>query len=141
MLRAMSTLRLLPILFVIAAPAAEASGPVVAASASAGGTCSMVATWTGTYACPGLLAGKHYTWVMRADGTATGTIEGMGSVQQTWTLANGVLTINEHNDRCGGEGKYNVTWAADCSTMSLARISDACSSRGACVDKLTSTRH
>jgi len=137
----MTALRLLPLLFVITAPSAEASGPVVATSASAGGTCSMVATWTGSYSCPGPLAGRHYTWVMRADGTATGTIDGLGSVQQTWTLANGVLTIAEHNDRCGGEGKYNVTWAPDCSTMKLARISDTCSSRGACVDNLTSTRH
>jgi hypothetical protein len=137
----MTALRLLPLLFVITAPSAEASGPVVATSASAASACSMVATWSGTYSCPGPLAGKHYTWVMRADGTATGTIEGLGSVQQTWTLASGVLSINEHNDRCGGEGRYNVTWGADCSTMKLARISDACPSRGACVDNLTSTRH
>jgi len=37
---------------------------------------------------------------MRADDTATGTIDGLGSVQQTWTLANGVLTIAEHNGAC-----------------------------------------
>ena len=99
----------------------------------------MAATWKGAYSCPGPLAGKHYTWIMNADGTATGTIEGLGPINQTWVLKDGVLTINE-KDQCSGEGKYNVKWAADCSTMTLSKISDACNERGACVDKLTSKR-
>jgi hypothetical protein len=77
---------------------------------------------------------------MKDDGTATGSIEGVGSIQQTWKLAKNILTITEHNDQCKGDGKYTVTWGADCGTMKLSRISDACASRGACVDKLMSTR-
>jgi hypothetical protein len=103
-------------------------------------TCSLVATWKGAYSCPGFLAGKHYTWAMRADGTATGSIAGLGSIEQKWSLDKGVLTISEHNAQCSGDGKYNITWGADCGTMKLSKISDACESRGACVDKLTSTR-
>ena len=99
----------------------------------------MVATWTGAYSCPGPLAGTHYNWIMKDDGTAAGSIEGLGPINQTWVLKDGVLTINE-KDQCAGEGKYKVTWGADCGTMKLVKISDACASRGACVDKLTSKR-
>ena len=111
-----------------------------ASGSAAGGSCSLAATWTGKYSCPGFLSGKKYTWAMKADGTATGSIEGLGSVQQTWKLDKNVLTISEHNDQCKGDGKYTVTWGANCGTMSLVKISDACASRGGCVDKLTSTR-
>lgn len=99
----------------------------------------MVATWVGSYSCAGPLAGKHYNWIMKADGTAAGSIEGLGPINQTWVLKDGVLTINE-KDQCAGEGKYKVAWAADCSTMTLSKISDACAARGSCVDKLTSKR-
>ena len=99
----------------------------------------MVATWIGAYSCAGPLSGKHYNWIMKDDGTAAGSIEGLGPINQTWVLKNGVLTINE-KDTCAGEGKYKVKWAADCSTMTLSKISDACAPRGACVDKLTSKR-
>jgi hypothetical protein len=117
-----------------------AAEPTKAAGSATSASCSMAATWTGTYSCPGFLAGKKYTWAMKADGTATGSIEGLGSVQQTWKLDKNVLTITEHNDQCKGDGKYTVSWGASCGTMSLVKISDACASRGACVDKLTSTR-
>ena len=116
-----------------------AAGPKAAAGSAASATCSMVATWTGTYSCPGPLSGKHYNWIMNADGTAAGSIEGLGPINQTWALKDGVLTINE-KDQCAGEGKYKVKWAADCSTMTLSKVSDACAPRGACVDKLTSKR-
>lgn len=133
-------------LFAAACGSASGSTDIIPASGSgsagsaAAASCSMVATWKGAYSCPGFLAGKHYTWAMRADGTATGTIDGLGSIEQKWTLAKDVLTITEHNDQCKGDGKYTVSWGAGCSTMKLSKISDACESRGACVDKLTSTR-
>jgi len=147
MMLAMNMYRLCVIpLFVAACGSASGSTDIIPAAGSgsagsaAAASCSMVATWKGAYSCPGFLAGKHYTWVMRADGTATGSIDGVGAIAQTWSLAKDTLTISEKNEHCSGDGKYTVTWGADCGTMKLSRISDACESRGACVDKLTSTR-
>jgi hypothetical protein len=99
----------------------------------------MAATWVGSYSCAGPLSGKHYTWIMKADGTAAGSIEGVGPIDQTWALDKGVLTIKEKST-CPGEGKYKVAWGKDCATMTLSKVSDACAPRGACVDKLTSKR-
>src|SRR5207237_10879341 len=52
----------------------------------AAGQCSFVGAWAGTYSCPAL-NGVSYNWVVRADGTATGTIGGSYNVRQTWSLS------------------------------------------------------
>jgi hypothetical protein len=104
-----------------------------------GVACSIVGTWTGTYSCASM-DGEMYTWAINSDGTATGTITGGGSVQQTWSISGDTFTI-ETDSSCGSSlGVYTASFNASCTQLTLTEISDACTGRGSCVDGLVSTR-
>jgi len=127
-------LAMLPLAFVAAVASANDDGPVRDT-----GSCALPATWTGSYSCPALHA-KPYTWIIHPNGTASGTIDNRIPIRQTWSLSGTTVTINDVGSSCAGAGKYTLSFSDDCSTMTLKRQSDACPSRGDCVDGLTSTR-
>ena len=74
------------------------------------------------------------------DGTATGTIGGSSTVQQTWSVSGSTLTIAETDACVGVQGTYTLAFDSTCNKTKLTRISDTCSQRGDCVDGLNVTR-
>lgn len=81
-----------------------------------------------------------YTWAIHPNGTASGMIGNRIPINQTWSLNGTTVTINDVGSNCAGAGKYTLTFSSDCKKMTLERQSDACPSRGDCVDGLTSTK-
>jgi hypothetical protein len=116
-------------------PSADGSGADADGGEASSG-CSMVGTWTGTYSCPSL-SGDSYTWVIRGDGTATGTIQGV-VIQQTWSVSGNAMTITDSS--CGSPGTYALAFNASCSQVTMTEISDPCPGRGMCVGGLLVTR-
>jgi hypothetical protein len=104
-----------------------------------GGLCSMVGTWTGTYSCSEL-SGLNYTWVIRSDGTATGTIAGGGTVQQAWSVSGDTMSITDVGSTCGSVGTYTLTFDASCNQVTMTKLDDPCTVRGDCVDGLVVRR-
>jgi hypothetical protein len=117
-------------------PTGDGSGADAEGNEASSG-CSMVGTWTGTYSCPSL-SGRGYTWVIRGDGTATGTIQGVGVVQQTWSVSGDAMTLTDST--CGSAGSYALAFNASCGQVKMTEISDPCAGRGMCVDGLVVTR-
>jgi hypothetical protein len=111
---------------------------LLAACGGAQPQCSFVGTWAGTYSCSAL-NGVSYNWVLRSDGTATGTIGGSSTVEQTWSVSGTTLTIAD-NGCAGVQGTYTLAYESSCNQATLTRISDTCSMRGDCVNGLHVTR-
>jgi hypothetical protein len=118
---------------------ADGGSSLDAEAADAVGGCSMVGTWTGTYSCTAL-SGIGYTWVIRSDGTATGTIQGSGTVQQTWSVSGDTMTIADIGTTCASAGTYALAFDASCGQVKLTEISDPCAGRAPCVNGLLVTR-
>src|SRR4051812_49621219 len=93
--------------------------------------CSFVGTWTATYACSAL-NGMSYSGVVRADGTATGTIGGSLMVEQTWSVSGSTLTIADNG--CAGAGTYALAYDSSCKQLTLTVVSDACTTRSDCAN-------
>lgn len=69
----------------------------------------------------------------------TGTITGVGSVQQTWSISGHTFTIATDSSCGSSPGVYTISFNSSCTQMTTTEVSDSCSGRGPCVNGLVST--
>lgn len=133
-----------------ASGAAAADAPGKSAQSTGGGACALPGDWTGTYP-PGPYPFSGQPISIRFDAGGTGETDSARAHANTfsWKVEGKELTFHGADATPKGgrysckpteQGKYNLTFAADCSTVSLALVSDPCHGRATTMNGMTVKR-
>jgi hypothetical protein len=126
---------------------ADASTTAPAEALSAAGACAVVGEWAGTYPPgPYPFSGKPINFSFRADGTGESKSERADS-PIVWHMDGANLSFHgtssgttRYSCKKEDEGKYSLTFTADCSKVTFGLISDACEGRSKTANGMSLSR-
>jgi hypothetical protein len=123
------------------------SSVAMSSQADAPRACSIVGDWNGVYPPgPYPFSGTPITMSFRADNTGE-TKSSRATSPIVWRMDGANLSM--HGTQSGttpysckreDEGKYSLTFSADCSTVKLGLVSDPCVGRGTTANNMSLTR-
>ena len=112
------------------------------------GPCSIVGDWNGVYPPgPYPFSGTPLTFSFRADGTGESKSSRANS-PVAWHMDGANLSFHgttppttRFSCKVEDEGKYSLTFSADCSTVKFGLVSDPCAGRAATANNMSLTRN
>lgn len=112
------------------------------------GTCSIVGDWNGVYPPgPYPFSGSPIAFSFKADGTGQSNSSRANS-PIVWRMDGANLAMHgttsgttPYSCKREDEGKYSLTYTADCNTVKLGLVSDPCTGRGTTANGMSLARN